>query len=402
MAAIAGVQVGAFILCGACLFMVGFDWQAMGYVAPAIVGDLNIPNSALGPVFGAANVGFSIGAVLAGMLADKIGRRPVLIGATVWFAVATLFVAGAASVRDMLALRFLSGIGFGSVVPTVTALAGEYSSPQTRITAIMVMTTLGMNGGAMTGGLASAWLIPRFGWPAVFYVGGAAALCIGALMFLRLPESMPFLVLRTATADSRKGVPLGDLFREGRAAATTLLWILNFMNLLIVHLVASWLPTVVREAGYSISAAVLIATVFQIGGVIGTFTLAWLIGRRGLVPVLIVSLTVTCGAVALIGQPGLSAAALIAAVFVAGSCVIGSQIGINALAATFYPTSMRSSGVGWGLGIGRAGAIVGPVIGGELIRLQWPTNQIFLAAAMPAAISSMAMFSMRRALVRDG
>src|SRR5205823_4021528 len=278
MAAIAGVQVGAFILCGACLFMVGFDWQAMGYVAPAIVGDLNIPNSALGPVFGAANVGFSIGAVLAGMLADKIGRRPVLIGATVWFAVATLFVAGAASVRDMLALRFLPGIGFGSVVPTVTALAGEYSSPQTRITTIMVMTTPGMNGGAITGGLASAWLIPRFGWPAVFYVGGAAALCIGALMFSRLPESMPFLVLRTATADSRKGVHLGDLFREGRAAATTLLWILNFMNLLIVHLVASWLPTVVREAGYSISAAVLIATVFQIGGVIGTFTLAWLIG----------------------------------------------------------------------------------------------------------------------------
>jgi AAHS family 4-hydroxybenzoate transporter-like MFS transporter len=309
----------------------------------------------------------------------------------------------------------------------VTALVGEYSPQRTRITAIMVMTTLGMNGGAMIGGFVSAWLIPIFGWPSVFYVGGIVPLVIAALMFFRLPESMQFLVLRnrrpgdvadaiaridpTASAGGAveyvmhevhsRGVPLRHLFREERAVVTTLLWILNFMNLLIVHLLASWLPTVVREAGYSISTAALVATVFQIGGMIGTFVLAWLIGRRGLAPVLTASLALTCGAVALIGQPGLSLALLTAAVFVAGWCVIGSQLGINALAATFYPTSLRSSGVGWGLGVGRAGAIVGPVIGGELMRLHWPTNQIFLVAAMPAAISTAAMFCMRSAVKGD-
>jgi AAHS family 4-hydroxybenzoate transporter-like MFS transporter len=155
---------------------------------------------------------------------------------------------------------------------------------------------------------------------------------------------------------------------------------------------------VIREAGYSIASAALIATVFQIGGLIGTFILAWLIARRGLVPVLTATLGFTCGAVVSIGQPGLSLVLLTAAVFVAGWCIIGSQTGIIALAATFYPTSLRSSGVGWALGVGRAGAIVGPVIGGELIRLQWPTNQIFLAAAVPAAISTVAMLSIRGAL----
>jgi len=424
---IASLQVGIFILCSVCLFTVGFDWQALGYVAPAVVQDFRIPNAALGPVFGAANVGFLIGAVAVSMLADKIGRRPVLIGATVFFAVVALFTAGATSLSELAVLRFMSGIGFGSVIPTATALVGEYSPQRKRITAIMVMTTLGMNGGAVIGGFVSAWWIPMFGWRSVFYAGGVVPLFIAVLMFFRLPESMQFLVLHNrkpedvadgikridpdAAAggaveyvvheDNSRGVPLGHLFREGRAMATTLLWILNFMNLLIVHLVSSWLPTVIREAGYSISTAVLVATVLQIGGMIGTFVLAWLIGRRGLVPVLAASLALTCGAVALIGQPGLSLAALTAAVFVAGWCVIGSQLGINALAAIFYPTSLRSSGVGWGLGVGRAGAIVGPVIGGELMRLQWPTNQIFLAAAMPAAISTAAMFSMRWAVKGD-
>jgi MFS transporter, AAHS family, 4-hydroxybenzoate transporter len=392
---ITSVPTGVLTLCCVCLFMVGFDWQALGYIAPAIVGDFRIPISALGSIFGAANVGFLIGAALVSMLADKIGRRPVLIAVTLWFAVIALLTARATSLPELLVLRFLSGIGFGSVVPIVTALVGEYSPREKRVTAVMVVTTLGMNGGAMTSGFVSAWLIPRLGWPSVFYVGGVVPLVLAVLMFFLLPESRQFLALPKA---QQEGMPVRHLFREERTIATTLLWILNFMNLLIVHLVASWLPTVIREAGYSIASAALVATVFQIGGLIGTFILAWLIGRRGLVPVLTATLALTCGAVVVIGQPGLPLVFLTAAVFVTGWCVIGSQIGIIALAATFYPTSLRSSGVGWALGVGRAGAIVGPVIGGELIRLQWPTNQIFLAAAVPAAISTVAMLSLRGAL----
>lgn len=133
----------------------------------------------------------------------------------------------------------------------------------------------------------------------------------------------------------------------------------------------------------------------------GAFALAWVIGRRGFVPVLTSSLALGCITIVLIGQPGLSAASLTMVVFVAGWCVIGSQHGLNALAAISYPTSLRSSGVGWAVGVGRVGAIVGPVIGGELMRLQWSTNQIFLAAAMPAVVSTAAMFSIRWAIKRD-
>jgi AAHS family 4-hydroxybenzoate transporter-like MFS transporter len=246
-------------------------------------------------------------------------------------------------------------------------------------------------------------------------------------MVFRLPESVQFLVLRNRNPEkvaqwmqridptvaaggaveyvvleeNRSGVPLMHLFREGRATLTILLWIINFMNLLILFFLGSWLPTVVRDAGYSVPTAVLVSTGLQIGGLIGTFGLAWLIERRGFVPVLTASHALACVTIALIGQPGLSFVLLTVAVFVAGWCAIGSQIGVNALAANSYPTYLRSSGIGWGLGAGRVGAIVGPVIGGELMRRHWPANHIFLAAAMPAVISTAAMFSMRWAIKRD-
>jgi MFS transporter, AAHS family, 4-hydroxybenzoate transporter len=424
---ITGFQVKVLGLCTICLVMDGFDLQALGYVAPAVVQDFKIPSAALGPVFGAANVGLLIGTVLFSMLADKIGRRPVLIGATAFFAIVTLFTARATSVQDLLVLRVIAGIGLGAIIPNATALVGEYSPQRKRITAIMIVTTLGLNGGAMIGGFLSAWLIPTFGWRSVFYVGGVVPLVVAVLMFYRLPESLQFLVLHnrnleqvavwtkridptTATGrgveyivhdENRSGVPLIHLFREGRATVTILLWVICFMNLLILYFLSSWLPTVVRDAGYSIATAVLVATGLQIGGIIGAFGLAWLIDRRGFVPVLTTSFALASVVIALIGQPGLSFAVLIAMVFVAGWCIIGSQLGVNALAAIFYPTDLRSSGVGWGLGAGRVGAIVGPVIGGELMRLHWPIHQIFLVAAMPAAISAAAMFSMRSAVKRD-
>jgi AAHS family 4-hydroxybenzoate transporter-like MFS transporter len=417
-------QVVVFLLCTLCLLVDGFDLQALGYVAPAVVQDFNIPNAALGTVFGAANVGLLIGTLLFSMLADTIGRRPVLIGTTVFFGIVTLSTARATSVQDLLVLRFIAGIGLGSVIPNVTALVSEYSPRRKRITAIMILTTLGLNGGAIIGGFVSAWLIPTFGWASVFYAGGIAPLVVAALMFFWLPESMQFLALhgrkpekvaiwmkridsKAAEADAveyvvreenRRGVPLVHLFREGRARITILLWIIYFMNLLILYFLASWLPTVIRDAGYSISTAVLVATGLQIGGLVGAFGLARLIGRRGFVPVLTSSFALAAVPIALIGKPGLSFPLLCAVVFVAGSCVIGSQLGLNALAAMSYPTYLRSSGVGWGAGVGRVGAIVGPVIGGEFMRLQWPTTQIFLVAAIPAVISTAAMFSMRWAI----
>jgi AAHS family 4-hydroxybenzoate transporter-like MFS transporter len=167
------------------------------------------------------------------------------------------------------------------------------------------------------------------------------------------------------------------------------------MNLLNVFLLASWLPTVMRAAGYSTSTAVLVGTTLQVGAVIGTIVLGWLIERLGFIPVLSTCFIVACMNVALIGKPGLSLFLLFAVVFIAGWCITGAQPGVNALSATYYPTNLRSTGIGWGLGIGRIGAIAGPVLAGEMIRLKWSSQELFLAAAIPALISALVVFSLK-------
>jgi AAHS family 4-hydroxybenzoate transporter-like MFS transporter len=414
-------QIGIFALCTACLMMDGFDVQALSYVAPALVQDFKITPAALGPVFAATNFGFLIGSLLLSIMADKIGRRPVLIVATSFFAIMTLLTARAANVQELLTFRFLAGIGLGSIIPQVTALVGEYSPARKRITVIMATITLGFNGGATIAGLITARLVGAFGWQSVFYIGGILPLIIAVSMCFWLPESMQFLVLRTKARErvtkwlkrikpeaapagdveyivkeeNRSGVPIGHLFREGRTLLTILIWVVNFMNLLNLYALTSWLPIVIRDAGYSLATAVLVGTMLQIGGIGGTFLLAALIARKGFVPVLTTSLATACVAIAFIGQPGLTLPLITIAVTIAGAGIVGSQPGINALSATSYPTYLRATGVGWGLGIGRIGAIVGPYIGGMLLARQWSNQDMFLAAALPAVVSMLSMILMR-------
>jgi MFS transporter, AAHS family, 4-hydroxybenzoate transporter len=423
---IGALQVSTFGLCLLCLIMDGFDVQALGYVAPEIVRTWQIPNAALGPVFGAGNFGVLVGSLCFSMLADKIGRRPILVGATLFFGVMTLATARASSVGELLALRFVGGIGLGCIIPNATALVGEYSPRRLRGPLMMIVGGVGFTGGAAIGGFIAAFLIPRFGWPSVLYFGGAVPLVIAVAMLLWLPESLQFLVVRrrnraaiawwlaridptvpsgpdvefVVREEKGEGVPVVHLFREDRSAVTILLWVVNFMNLLNLYFLASWLPTVVRDAGQSTPTAVLAGTILQVGGTVGTVGLAWLIGRLGFIPVLTASFGLASVTIALIGQPGFSIALLFVLVFIAGWCVVGGQPGINALAGSFYPTYLRSTGVGWGLGIGRAGAIVGPVVGGEFMRRQWSTHDIFLAASLPAVVSTLALIALRAALAR--
>jgi AAHS family 4-hydroxybenzoate transporter-like MFS transporter len=413
-------QMRLLILCSMCLIMDGFDVQAMGYVAPSIIQEWKVPNAQLGPVFSAALVGVLFGSLLFSMVADKIGRRPVLIGATLFFSIMTFLTGHTNSVQELVAIRFIAGLGLGCIMPNSMALVGEYSPRRTRIT-IMTIVAVGFTAGAAIGGFVSAWLIPTFGWRSVFYFGGAIPLVIGILMFFLLPESLQFMVLRgknlsnvakwlkridpaieadgatqySVREQKKEGVPMLHLFREGRAMTTTLLWIVNFMNLLNLYFLSNWLPTVVRGAGYSTSKAVLVGTTLQVGGTVGSFVLGWLIDRSSFVAVLTPCFTLACISISFIGQPGLTLALLFAVVFVAGFCVVGGQAPVNALAAIYYPTSLRSTGIGWGLGIGRMGAIVGPLLGGALIGLKWSTHALFIAAAVPALISAVVMFCLR-------
>lgn len=414
------VQWSVFTLCMLTLIMDGFDVQALGYTAPAIIADWAVPAAALGPVFAAGNLGVLIGSLLFSMVADRVGRRPVLIAATFFFAVITILTARAASVSELLLYRFIAGVGLGSIMPQATSLIGEYSPRTKRVTLIMGIT-VGFTAGAAFGGFVAAALIPLFGWRSVFYFGGIVPFFVAVAMLFWLPESLQFMALRdkreslvqwlkridpsapiTARTEfilteekARGGVPIEHLFRERRAATTLLLWVVNFMNLLNLYSLASWLPTVVTGAGYPQQTAVLVGAILQVGGTIGTFGLAWLIARWGFIPMLTATFATACASIFLIGQPGLSLAMLFLVVFVAGWCVVGGQPGLNALAATYYPTYIRSTGVGAGLGVGRMGAIVGPLIGGYFIAQQWSTQEIFIAAALPALISTVVMIVLR-------
>ena len=410
----------AFVLCMACMVMDGFDVQALGYTAPSIIREWNVPNGALGPVFAAANFGVLIGALFCSMLADRIGRRPVIVAGALLVGAMTLLTARATTVPQLLAMRFLAGIGLGTVVSNASSLVGEYASKRMRATMIMY-SGVGFTGGAAFGGFIAAVLIPSYGWQAVFYFGGAIPIVIGLAMLAALPESLQFMALRGkdpatlarrlnavspglgATAndqfvvreENKAGVPIVHLFHEGRAVPTLLFWLVNFMNLLNLYSLASWLPTVVRDSGYSAQTGVLVGTVLQVGGTLGTVGLAWLVARSGFVRIMSATFVVAAISVAFIGQPSLSLALLYVVVFIAGWCVVGSQPGLNALSGAYYPTYIRSTGVGAGLGIGRIGAIVGPAIGGMFMDAHWSTRDIFLSAAIPAAISAMAMFSLR-------
>jgi MFS transporter, AAHS family, 4-hydroxybenzoate transporter len=369
----------------------------------------------LGPVFAAALFGMLIGSLALSVAADRLGRRPVLIGATLFFAACMLATPHASTIRELTLLRFVTGLGLGGIMPNAMALAGEYSPQRVRVTVMMVISC-GFTMGAVLGGLVSAVLIGSFGWRAVFYFGGAVPLILVVLMIFLLPESLQLMVLRRMnltmvhrwlrridssvllTSDTEfvvheqaKGAPMVELFREGRAGVTVLLWIVNFMNLLNLYFLSQWLPTIMNAAGYARSTAVLAGTTLQIGGTIGTLVMGRIIDRVGFRSVLIPTFLLAALTIALIGQPDIGIVVLFAAIAIAGFCFVGGQPAVNALAASYYPTSLRSTGIGWSLGIGRFGSIVGPMIAGTLIGLQWTNSSLFMAAAVPAVISCLMM-----------
>ncbi|MGH7654723.1 MAG: MFS transporter [Gemmatimonadaceae bacterium] len=385
-------RVRLLVIVGLAVLMDGFDVQAMGFVAPAIIKAWGVSKASLGPVFGAGLFGMLVGSLGLSVVADRVGRRPVMIVATLMFACGMLATTRVTTIGELEAIRFATGLGLGAIMPNAMALAGEHSAAENRVT-MMMLVSCGFTGGAVIGGLVSAALIPTFGWQSVFYVGGSFPLLVAALIAVSVPESGEFFAQRAAAR--RSSAPVTQLFREGRTRTTLLLWAVNFLNLLNLYFLANWLPTIATSAGMSTSSAVLLGTMLQVGGVIGTVVMGPVIDRFGFRRVLAPVFLVAAIAIVLIGRTSLPATALFAVVTVAGLCIIGGQPAVNALAATYYPTALRSTGIGWSLGIGRVGSILGPTLGGELIRRQWSNTSIFATVAVPAAVSAVLVYLIR-------
>lgn len=411
-------QIRLLLICASVLFMDGFDTQAIGYVAPEIARELGLGRGALGPVFSAGLLGLMVGALVFAPLADRIGRKRIIVGSTLVFGVLALATTLADSTASLIALRFLTGLGLGGAMPNTVALTSEYSPHSRRATMVMTMFC-GFSVGAALGGLIAAALIPFFGWRSVFVVGGIAPILFVPLLMWKLPESVRFLALAgrsdeqvarllrrafpgvtipagarfTVSEPKLAGVPVLHLFREGRTAATLLFWCVFFMSLLDLYFMSNWLPSVLNDLGTSVPVAAVLGSLLQVGGVVGTFALGRVIDRFSF-RALALTYLVAAGAIAAVGVSGHSVVLAALTIFLAGFCVVGGQIASNALTATFYPTAIRATGVGWALGIGRAGSILGPLVAGVLLAERWTTPSLFLLAAGPALLAAAAALSL--------
>jgi len=408
-----GFQIRTIALCGLVLFSDGFDAQTIGFLAPSIADSTGIPANTFGPIFSASLVGLMIAAMAAGPIADRWGRKWPIIFSTITLAVFSILTAHATSFNELLVYRFLTGLGLGGALPNVVALSSEYV-PKRLMAVLVAALFCGLPLGGFICGMLSSAMTPVWGWQSVFYVGGILPLALSLLLIVLLPESVQFL--SQSKADPRKienllkpiapvlseqgtqisfpapdkeskGVSVKYLFKDGRAAGTILLWIPNFMNLLLMYVIVNWLPILLRASGMSVSDGVTATSFYSLGGIAGTFAEGFLIKLGGPFRILLAQFGF-CGLfIVLMALAADSWSAVIVLAFLLGFLVIGAQAGLNVLAAHFYPTFVRSTGVGWALGIGRIGSIVGPLLAGDLLSNEWQPWQILLAGAIPAFLA---------------
>ena len=408
---IGALQLRVALLCALVQAFDGYDIGAIGMATPALIHAWGVPPAAFGEAFVMSSVGILVGALLSGPLADRVGRKPLVIGSLALIGLFSLASAFAASLPQMVLLRFFTGIGIGGAMPATVALTSDYAPERYRGSFIMLMFC-GNTLGGFIGGQIAALVLPRYGWESIFLIGGGAPLLLLPVLLFALPESPRFLLARAAASlrsqrllarlgiipgtasvtavDLGAGNPVAGLFRDGFARRTVLLWVMFFAGLLDLYLLGYWMPAVLHLSGLSPADAAFAASMLTAGGVLSLLALGPLSQRFGAARVLTLSFLAGAFFIAAIGLLPLPYGWLLFAVFGAGAGTIGSQLAANALCATLYPARIRSTGIGWALGIGRLGAIVGPAVGGVLLALGWPPTQIFLCACLGAIVAAFA------------
>lgn len=394
------LQIWIMVLCGAVALIDGFDTQAIAFVAPHIVNAWRLTPSAFGPVFGAGLLGSFAGALIMGSLGDRIGRKPALLLSVSIFAAGSLITAFVSSVGVLIGMRLVTGFGLGGALPCFIALASEYA-PKRRRESLVSLMFCGFPVGAVIGGLVSEGMVALWGWQSVFIAGGLLPIAIAAIFIPVVPESIGHLASRGRFAEihqilARMGLSASDdlmrasppvrvtvskLFAEKRAAGTLLLWTTLFLSLLLTYLLINWIPLVARAVGVNVRAAVIAVSLLNLGAVCGCLVIGWLADHYP--PPRVIGCAYVAGAVAifLIGRSQHSAVLLCATAFFSGILSIGAQMCTVSFCASFYDTTVRSTGVGWAMGIGRFGAIVGPVLGGLLLSAGVDAAALFATAA---------------------
>lgn len=399
--------------CALIIIFDGYDLVIYGVVLPSLMAEWGLTSLQAGALGSCALVGMMLGALFFGSLSDRIGRRKTIMLCVTLFSGVTALNGLAQSPESFALCRFIAGLGIGGVMPNVVALMNEYAPKKWRNTLVALMFSGYSLGGMLSAGLGMA-LIPQWGWQPVFYVALVPLLLL-PLLIRQLPESMDFLVRTgqldqarallaqalpghalhasdhlTRSAGSAPKAAIGQLFEDGRRLSTFMLWTAFFCCLLMVYALSSWLPKLMSSAGYGLNSSLAFLLVLNLGAMIGAVAGGWLGDRIGIARVLLVFF---CGGALALSLLALKAplAVLYGLIAVAGACTIGTQILANACAVQFYPAHIRSTGLGWAMGIGRTGAIIGPLLGGALHASALPLQASFLIFALPGVVGALAI-----------
>jgi AAHS family 4-hydroxybenzoate transporter-like MFS transporter len=407
---IGGLQMRVAALCALVQICDGYDINSVGVTVPQLTHAWGLPGPAFTTAFLWSSIGIMVGALSAGPIGDRVGRKPLLLASLTIFGLASLASAFADSLLFLTVARFFTGLGIGGAFPGAATLTGDYAPRRYRATMIMATFTGAPVGGFICGQLAGV-LLPSFGWPSVYIVGGIVPLLLVVALALWLPESPRFLATKgnltpretallqrldirpgqsAATIDVASGNPIKMLFGEGYALQTVLLWVIFFCSLMNLFLFAYWLPEVLHLGGMTPAEAARASSYRDLGAIFAVVYLGLLIDRHGPERALALHYAagiVFIGAIALFAMPYLLLSVVI---FFSGMTIIGSQTGANATAGKLYPARMRTSGIGWALGIGRLGGIAAPVLGGWLLATGMRPPQIFLSACGFALIAAIA------------
>ena len=406
-------QIRIVALCAVVALLDSLDLQSIGLAAPAMIADLHIRPSSLGAVFSTALAGLALGAFSFGLLADRVGRKAVLVGATVCFGVFTICTALAPNLGVLLAYRFCAGLGLGGAMPSFISLTSEYVPRRLRAPVIALLWA-GFPLGGVAGGLLASWIIPALGWQSVFWVGGVLPLLVGAMLALGLPESISFLVATGAPAghirrllqkafpatavpadakfvlneERSGGVSVRRLFAMGRAVGTTVLWISFFIAFMMLVTNSAWAPTLLKREGMEIGQSAIAMAVYNLGSLIGTVAVGWLVMGIGAAIVLPIAMLGSAVSIGLVGYAAPSAQLVTTLEGFFGLFLGCASSGLIALAAIYYPTAIRSTGVGWAMGMGRVGSFAGPLAVGLLVAAELSTVGVFVALGLPALIAA--------------
>jgi AAHS family 4-hydroxybenzoate transporter-like MFS transporter len=405
------------ILSTAIMFLDGYDLQAMAFAAPSIVRAWSIDRAALGIVFSAGIFGIMVGGLVFGSLGDRIGRRLSIMASMAVFGGFTLATVWARDTTSLIVLRFLAGIGIGGLAPLCYSLNLEYVPSRFRGTVVAIIM-IGYVAGSSFGGFIAAGLVPSFGWPIVFAVGGVLPLAAIALCYVLLPESIKFLVARNdrpedvarilnridprldarasmrfimsdepaaAGAGTSAASRIAALFHGRLAMVTPLLWLAYIASSITLFFLNSWIPLLAEASGRTPAQAAMGLTVFSLGGAVGVLMAGRVLDRLGVLAIAVVPL-IASPLVASLGFAGFDGGTFLAAMLCVGFFVVGGHQGLNSAVGQLYPSSNRATAVGWALSVAKIGSICGPLIAGILLARHLPVPSLFLLAAVPPLV----------------